>query len=138
MFPMDFEEFLWARGDDVSVSAFKILFDKKEALGKDLHRKIMDSFRTYMVVGGMPQMVDRFLSTGNLMEAEKVKRDIIGLYRSDLSKLPEQMGSRALMVFDRLPALLSPTARFSLRERWKPGRGPDSTIAASHGSRRPN
>lgn len=107
MFPMDFEEFLWARGDDVSVSALKILFDKKEALGKDLHRKIMDSFSMYMVVGGMPQVVDRFLSTGNLMEAEKVKRDIIGLCRSDLSKLPGQMGSRALMVFDRLPALLS-------------------------------
>ena len=107
MFPLDFEEFLWAQGDTVSTSILRSVFSDKEPLGKGSHRKLIDAFRTYMVVGGMPQVVDKFLTTGNFMDAEKVKRDIIDLYRLDLEKLPGNLGFRALKIFDSIPALLS-------------------------------
>jgi len=57
MFPMDFEEFLWAMGDEATVPLIRECFDKRKPLGQALHRKIMNDFRQYMLVGGMPQSI---------------------------------------------------------------------------------
>lgn len=57
MYPMDFEEFLWAIGDETSMPLIKDAFVKKRPLGSELHGQIMDAFRQYLVVGGMPQVV---------------------------------------------------------------------------------
>ena len=62
MYPMDFEEYLWAIGDDVTYTAIKNAFEKRKALGDAVHRKIMKVFRTYMAVGGMPQAVDAYVN----------------------------------------------------------------------------
>ena len=58
MYPMDFEEYLWALGDTVTVPVIQDAFVRRKALGDAIHRKIMKDFRTYMAVGGMPQAVE--------------------------------------------------------------------------------
>jgi uncharacterized protein len=61
MYPMDFEEFLWAQGNTITVPAIRDAFERKKSLGSSIHRKVMKDFRTYMVVGGMPQAVLAFV-----------------------------------------------------------------------------
>ena len=61
MYPMDFEEFLWAKGDKFTIPVIKDAFEKKKPLGNDIHRKVMETFRTYMAIGGMPQAVYAFV-----------------------------------------------------------------------------
>jgi len=73
MFPMDFEEFLWALGDETTVPLLRHCFDQKKPLGQGLHRKVMNDFRQYMLVGGMPQAVLEYIKNKNFAEADKVK-----------------------------------------------------------------
>jgi uncharacterized protein len=85
--PMDYEEFKWALGDTTSISQLKMLFDKKLSIGDAVTRKLMRDFRIYMVVGGMPQAVNAYLETNNLIEVDRVKRNIIQLYEDDFYKI---------------------------------------------------
>ena len=85
MYPMDFEEFLWALGDKTTMPFIKYCFEHKTPLGP-VHRKTMDFFRQYMIVGGMPQAVLAFTETRNFEETDIVKRDILALYRADIEK----------------------------------------------------
>ncbi len=78
---------------------------------------MMEKFRTYMVVGGMPQVVDEFLRTNNLMRADIRKREILELYRSDLVKMTEVKRKYALALFEGIPSLLS-----SRSKRFFPGK----------------
>lgn len=87
MYPMDFEEFLWALGDFSTMKIAKEYFLRGEALGESINRKMMDKFRLYMLVGGMPQAVDSYLSTNNLSMVDRVKRSIINLYEKDFNRL---------------------------------------------------
>ncbi len=111
MLPMDFEEFLWARGDSVSVPILRTIFDGRESLGGGSCRVMMDRFSDYMAVGGMPQAVERFLSTGNFMEAEKVKRMILRSYGACIGRLSGILGRRVSQVFDGIPSNLSSRSR---------------------------
>ena len=81
MFPLDFEEFLWAMEDTVTVPMLKECFEKKKPLGEAIHRKTMNSFKQYMLVGGMPQAVLAYLPDKSFERADKAKRNIINLYR---------------------------------------------------------
>ena len=105
MYPMDFEEFRWALGDRVTIPIIKQLFDKREPLGEATHRKLMRDFRLYMLVGGMPQAVIKYLETNNMSEVDQVKRDIIALYEEDMEKLDSRGKSKA--IFDSIPSQLS-------------------------------
>lgn len=87
MFPLDYEEFRWAMGDDMTMSMLQALFDKKKSLGEDFNRKRMRELRLYMLVGGMPQAVNAYLDTNNLQEVDTVKRQIIQLYADDFRKI---------------------------------------------------
>lgn len=80
MFPMDFEEFMWAQGDTVTVPAIRDAFLSKRPLGDAIHRKILQHFRTYMAVGGMPQAVVAFVEGLNYEEIDFIKRNIVTLY----------------------------------------------------------
>ena len=84
LYPMDFEEFLWALGDDMLMPFIKERFEKKQPLGPALHRKAMDLFRQYLIVGGMPQAVKEFVESRDFDEVDRVKRDILTLYRADM------------------------------------------------------
>lgn len=104
MFPMDYEEFCWALGDDASVPLLKQFYDSKLPLDK-AHRSKMRELRLYMLVGGMPQAVNEYLDTNNLAKVDVVKRDIITLYRDDFMKLDES--GRLQRMFMEIPAQLS-------------------------------
>ena len=77
MYPMDFEEYLWAVNDTVTMPAVKNAFIKRKPLGDAVHRKIMKTFRTYMAVGGMPQAVDAFVNGKTFAQIDFVKRNIL-------------------------------------------------------------
>lgn len=105
MFPMDYEEFMWALGDTVTIPLLHTAFDKRMALGDSIHRRMMRDFRLYMLIGGMPQAVAEYIKTNNMETVDMVKRDIIALYEEDFNKIDDT--ERASAMFDAIPALLS-------------------------------
>ena len=107
MYPMDFEEFLWALGDDTLVPVIKQCFDNKRPVGQMLHRKAMDYFRQYMIVGGMPQAVTKYVESHDFEAVDSVKRDILRLYRDDIMKHSEGNSLDVEAIFDEIPAQLS-------------------------------
>ena len=107
MFPMDFEEFLWAQGREGTMDMLKRHFDDRKPLGEDLHASMMDLFRQYLVVGGMPQAVSVFAETHDLGEVDAVKREILTLYRNDIHKYAGALRHKVLAVFNRIPAELA-------------------------------
>ncbi|MCL2813587.1 MAG: ATP-binding protein, partial [Oscillospiraceae bacterium] len=107
IFPFDFEEFLWALGDMAAIPVVKRCFDAKTPLGQALHRKIMNDFRQYILVGGMPQAVLEYVKTKDFEAVDIVKRRILKLYRDDVSKFAEGYEDKVFAVFDGIPAQLS-------------------------------
>ena len=107
MFPLDFEEFLWAIGDDVTYSYIKNCFENKNQIGQALHRKIMNQFRQYLLVGGMPQSVNEYLKEMNFEASDNVKRRILKLYRDDVSKFASGYEDKVFALFDNIPSQLS-------------------------------
>ena len=108
MFPMDFEEFLWAIGDEVTVKTISYLLEHKKSAGNAMHRQLMRTFRLYMLIGGMPQAVSAYLDRNNLQIVDEVKREIIDLYEEDFIKIDNS--GLAGDVFDSIPANLSSNA----------------------------
>ena len=106
MYPMDFEEFLWAMGDEMMVAYIRNCYEKKQPLGQSLHRRAMDYFRQYLIVGGMPQAVKKYIETKSFERADRIKRDILGLYRADIRKYAKGYESKVLKIFDTLPGQL--------------------------------
>ena len=105
MFPMDYEEFRWALGDTTTMPLLKEMFNHKQPMGQAAHRKLMRDFRLYMLVGGMPQAVAKYISTNNLREVDLTKRDIIALYEDDFLKIDKT--GRATAIYDAVPSQLS-------------------------------
>lgn len=111
MYPMDYEEFLWATGDTVTVPLLRNFFEKKKPLGEGLHRKEMQTFRLYMLIGGMPQAVEKYLERNNFSEVDRVKRNILRLYENDFRKI--DLSGRASQIFDAIPSeLVNNTLRY--------------------------
>ena len=107
MFPLDFEEFLWAMGEDPLLAVIKMSFDKHLPLGPALHRKAMTLFRQYIIVGGMPQAVQTYLDTKSFEETDMIKRDILTLYRQDIVKHAKGYERKVEAIFDEIPEQLS-------------------------------
>lgn len=107
MFPLDFEEFLWAMGDETTMPLIKICFDNKTPLGDSLHRKIMNDFRQYVLVGGMPQSVNVYIDGKNFEASDVAKRRILRLYRDDVSKFAKGYENKVFALFDGIPSQLS-------------------------------
>ncbi len=105
MYPMDFEEFLWAMGNDMLMPFIGECFEKKQPLG-GLHRKALDYFRTYMIVGGMPQAVLKYIETKDFEEVDRVKRSILQVYKNDIAKYASNVEHKVKSIFDELPAQL--------------------------------
>ena len=105
MFPMDFEEFLWATGNEILMPYIRQCYDNHQPLGP-IHRKAMDLFRQYMIVGGMPQAVLAFTETHFFTKVDEVKREILALYRADIAKYAVGYESKVKSIFDRIPAEL--------------------------------
>ena len=106
MFPMDFEEFLWAMGNETLMPYIEDCYAKRQPVGQALHRKAMDLFRLYMVVGGMPQAVLRYIETQDFRKVEAVKRQILTLYRNDIHKYADNAENKVTAIFDEIPGQL--------------------------------
>ena len=108
MYPMDFEEFLWAIGDEVTADTIRILMENKRPAGNTMHRSLMRIFRLYMLVGGMPQAVETYLADNNLQAVDEAKREIVDLYEEDFTKIDGT--GLAGDIYDAIPASLSGNA----------------------------
>lgn len=108
MFPMDYEEFLWAIGDNTTSKLLSEFLEKKISVGDAVHRRLMRDFRLYMLVGGMPQAVGTYIETNNFRMVDDVKRDILKLYEDDFRKI--DASGRMSILFDAIPAQLGTNA----------------------------
>lgn len=112
MYPLDFEEFLWAIGKESTFELIRYGFERLKPLGDGVNREIMKLFRLYMLVGGMPQAISEYHTTADFSAIDAVKRDILNLYIEDFRKIDEK--GRAATIFRSIPAELS---RNSMRYR---------------------
>ncbi len=106
MHPMDFEEFLWAMGNETLMELIRKCFVAKKPLGQAMHRKAMDYFRQYLIVGGMPQAVQEYIDTRNFDRVDQIKRNILTLYRADIVKHATGYEMKVENIFDEIPAQL--------------------------------
>lgn len=105
LYPMDYEEFKWALGDTVTMPMLREAFEKKISLGDAVTRQQMRDFRLYMLIGGMPQSVEKYLKTNNLEQVDIQKREILELYADDFRKIDPT--GRASRLFRSIPGQLS-------------------------------
>ncbi len=112
MYPMDFEEFAWAMGEEQMIEYIRRCFNHKIPLEQGLHAKAMLLFRQYMIVGGMPQSLAAYMDNGrDFAKADMEKRDILTLYRNDIMRIKSPYRSSVLAIFDQIPAFLSKSER---------------------------
>ena len=129
MHPMDFEEFLWAMSNETLMP----FIAKQYAAGKpmrELHREALDMFRRYLIVGGMPQAVEKYVQTRDLEQVDAIKRDILTIYRNDIRKYAGRLAMKVESIFDEIPAQLQRNERkFRLADLKKDARMRDYETA---------
>ena len=106
MYPMDFEEFLWATGRPTLMDSIRSAFKSGEGMGP-LHETAMDSFRQYLVVGGMPQAVARYVESRDFKAVDRQKRDLLRLYKKGIRKHAKRYALRVERIYDEIPGQLS-------------------------------
>ena len=107
MYPMDFEEFCWALGDEVTIPTIREHFELKTPLGDDVHSSILDTFRKYIVIGGMPQVVKEYITTRDFSKVERIKKQILDLYKEDIGKRTRVNKRKTAALFESIPSELS-------------------------------
>ena len=107
LFPLDFEEFLWAMGNENAIPYLRKCLEEKTPVGEEMHRKMMGLFRKYVLVGGMPQSVTAFVETGRFEESDAVKRRILTTYRKDVGRYAGTYAQKVNSIFEGIPAELS-------------------------------
>lgn len=129
MHPMDFEEFLWAMGNETLIPFIEKQFACGKAM-KDMHREALDMFRRYLIVGGMPQAVKKYVQTRDLEQVDTIKRDILTIYRNDIRKYAGRLAMKVEAIFDEIPAQLQRNERkFRLADLKKDARMRDYETA---------
>ena len=106
LYPMDFEEFLWAMGNDNLMDFIRKCYNEKKPLTDIMHRKVMDYYKQYLIVGGMPQVILEYINTKSFQEADKIKRDLLSLYRDDIRKHADEINLKVEQIFDTIPSQL--------------------------------
>lgn len=106
MHPMDFEEFLWANGQDNLMDFIRAQFKAKAPVGQSMHRKIMDYFRLYMIIGGMPQAILEYLDTKSFEDADRVKRQILNLYNNCIEQYAGIHAAKVKAIYEAIPSQL--------------------------------
>lgn len=113
---MDFEEFMWAMGDEMMMDYIRRQFEQRKPMG-DFHREAMRYFRQYMIVGGMPQAVAEYVKTKDFDKVDAVKRQILRLYRNDIKKYGGSTTARVSSLFEAIPGQLQKSEKkFRLSE----------------------
>ena len=105
MYPMDFEEFLWAMGNEMMMPYIQSHFEKRQSMG-EFHREAMHYFRQYLIVGGMPQVVAEYASGRDFTKVDSIKRQILRLYKNDIQKYAGGATARVSAIYDAIPGQL--------------------------------
>ncbi len=105
MYPMDFEEFLWAMGNEMMMPYIRSQFEKRQPMG-EFHREAMHYFRQYLIVGGMPQAVAEYVSGRDFTKVDSIKRQILRLYKNDIQKYAGGATARVSAIYDAIPGQL--------------------------------
>lgn len=105
MYPMDFEEFLWAMGNEVMMPYIRERFEKRQPMG-EFHREALRYFRQYLIVGGMPQAVAEYAASRDFTKVDAVKRQILRLYKNDIKKYAGGATARVSAIYDAIPGQL--------------------------------
>ena len=105
MYPMDFEEFIWAMGDEVMYPHIRKCFETNKPMG-DFHREAMRYFRQYLIVGGMPQAVKEYVNSKDFNKVDAIKRQILRLYRNDIKKYAGSAKTKVASIFEAIPGQL--------------------------------
>ncbi len=120
--PLDFEEFRWALGDELTMPMLRQVMEQHKSLGDALNRALMRHLRLYMTIGGMPQAVKTYLETNNMERVDQVKRNILELYDDDFRKIDAT--GRLSLIFRSIPGELSRNAsRYSVSNAIPGARG---------------
>lgn len=105
MFPLDFEEFLYANGmNEIVISSLRKKFERLEALDEPMHNKMLDMFRKFLLVGGMPDSVNSYLSEKNIQSVREIQKEIHDYYAADASKYDEENKLKIRRVYDLIPS----------------------------------
>ena len=121
MYPMDFEEFLWATGNDMLMDLIRKMYAERKPMGPAFHRQAMDAFRLYMIVGGMPQAVKKYVETQDFDAVDAAKRDILSIYRNDIFNYAGEVADKVVSIFDQIPPRLSRHEKKFRLSALKPG-----------------
>ena len=121
MYPMDFEEFLWATGNETLMDLIRKMYEDRKPLGQVFHRQAMDAFRKYMIVGGMPQAVKKYIETKDFDAVDEAKRDILTIYRNDIFNYAGDQADKVASIFDQIPSQLSKHEKKFRLSALKPG-----------------
>lgn len=105
MYPMDFEEFLWAMGNEVMMPYIRERFERQQPMG-EFHREALHYFRQYLIVGGMPQAVAEYTASRDFKRVDAVKRQILRLYKNDIKKYAGTATARVSAIYDAIPGQL--------------------------------
>ena len=107
MYPLDFEEFLWANGVGKEViDSMRKMFKNKESFNDGLHRRMLELFKTYLLVGGLPQAVNTYLDSQNIYRVRKIHEEIFSLYKEDASQYSMQEKLQIRRIYDMIPSYM--------------------------------
>lgn len=107
MFPLDFEEFLYANGmNEMTISVLRKKFEARESLDEGMHNKMMDLFRKYLLVGGLPDAVNSFLADRNIQLVREIQSEIHDYYAADASKYDAERKLKIRRIYDMIPSNL--------------------------------
>lgn len=106
MHPLDFEEFLWAMGEEALMDFIRMSFDRRQPVGQSMHRKIMDYFRLYLIIGGMPQAIQEYIDTKSFEDVDRVKRQILNLYHNCIEHYAGNNATKVNSIYEAIPAQL--------------------------------
>ena len=105
MFPLDFEEFLYANGlNEVAIQVMRGKFERLEELDEPMHNKMMDLFKKYLLVGGLPDAVNSYLSEKNIQSVREIQKEIHDYYAADASKYDEERKLMIRRIYDLIPS----------------------------------
>ena len=105
MFPLDFEEFLYANGmNELTISSMRKKFERFEALDESMHNKMLDLFRKFLLVGGLPDAVNAYLETKNIQAVRDIQNEIHDYYAADASKYDDEMKLKIRRIYDLIPS----------------------------------
>ena len=105
MFPLDFEEFLYANGmNEFTITALRKKFEQRESLDESLHAKMMDLFKKYLLIGGLPDAVNSYLEEKNIVSVREIQREIHEYYKADASKYSEARKLHIRRIYDLIPS----------------------------------